>query len=186
MGSNLKSLKANVGRSPRRANARNVSFKLSTVASWVDNTKLPWNTLPPTQHHSFYRNYPFIQMIYYIPLVSWNLIGQLCVTRQRKVFRIVVQYNSTYMTCLLVVCCVRGHVMHLLFSLQNFALWTEGNLTKMLSRALKEHQANQAVQREKQGILIFTQSNRNFFGFVVREQLFCNWVAGPCIRSDVH
>lgn len=42
----------------------------------------------------------------------------------------------------------------------------------MLSRALKEHQANQAVQREKQGILIFTQSNRNFFGFVVREQLF--------------
>ena len=80
----LKSLKANFGRSPRRANARNVSFKLSTVASWVDNTKLPWNTLPPTQHHSFYRNYPFIQMIYYIPLVSWNLIGQLCVTRQRE------------------------------------------------------------------------------------------------------
>ena len=80
----LKSLKANFGRSPRRANARNVSFKLSTVASWVDNTKLPWNTLPPTQHHSFYRNYPFIQIIYYIPLVSWNLIGQLCVTRQRE------------------------------------------------------------------------------------------------------
>ena len=129
------------------------------------------------------------------PLFRWYIIYRWCPEiwlvscvwhGNGKVFRIVVQYTSTYMTCLLVVCCVRGHVMHLLFLLQNFALWTQGNLTKMLSRALKEHQANQAVQREKQGILIFTQSNRNFFGFVVREQLFCNWIAGPCIRSDVH
>ena len=44
-----------------RANARNVSFKTlygGQFTNSVDNTKLPCYPLPPTQHHSLFRNLP--------------------------------------------------------------------------------------------------------------------------------
>ena len=40
----------------QRANTQNVIF-LNLVNS-IDNTKLSWYTLPPRQHHSFFRNLP--------------------------------------------------------------------------------------------------------------------------------
>ena len=58
----------NVSPSPRidslrlRANARNVSFRISLrwsihIVNPLDKTKLSCNTPPPTQQHSFFRNF---------------------------------------------------------------------------------------------------------------------------------
>ena len=45
------------------------------IINSVDKTKFLYTTSPPTQHHSFFRNYPFILPFYklYIPLTTKNL-----------------------------------------------------------------------------------------------------------------
>ena len=82
----------------QRANARNVHFFTLYrwpiyVFNWVVNTKLL--TLPPTQHHSFFRNLPplFCHRVYF----SYNIYRKFC----EKVIEICsqwYQFNAKKMT----------------------------------------------------------------------------------------
>ena len=51
----------NVNWPPYRDSRISVRWPIYIINS-VDKTKFLYTTSPPTQHHSFFRNYPFMQM----------------------------------------------------------------------------------------------------------------------------